>query len=101
MFLFAVAIMFFTDGCPYHNCKLTSARLGLLAHLLPRARLRHDGGYANGTYTMRGQHYGKGNVGCFLGLQGVALPKEVMAEEFVCAFKKCNRMSAVRKVANK
>ena len=34
-----------------------------------------------------------------LGLQGVALAREVMDEEYEHEFKKCNGMSAVRKVA--
>ena len=88
----------YTDGGLDHNCKHTSVRLGLLALFLEldldmmvvmRTALTQS--WANPVE--------RGMSVLNLGLQGVALSREVMAEEYEQEFKKCNVMSAVRNVA--
>ena len=81
MFPYAVAIIVFTDGGPDHNNKHTSVRLGLLALFLELdldtmvvMRMAPTQSWANPVervmYVLN------------LGLQGVALSREVMDEEF-------------------
>jgi hypothetical protein len=100
MFPLAVAIILFTDGGPDHNCKHTSVRLGLLSlffeldlDTMVVMRTAPTQSWANPVERVMSV--------LNLGLQGVALSREVMADEsHEREFKKCNGMSAVRKVAN-
>ena len=98
MFPSAVAIILFTDGGPDHNCKHTSVRLGLLALFLELdldtmvvMRTAPTQSWANPVERVMSV--------LNLGLQGVALARDVMDEEYEQEFKKCNGMSAVRNFA--
>ena len=80
MFPFAVTIILYTDGGPDHNCNHTSVRFGLLALFLELdldtmvvMRTAPTQSWANPAERAMSI--------LNLGLQGVALSREVMAKE--------------------
>jgi hypothetical protein len=98
MYPTAVAVILYTDGGPDHNCKHTSVRLGLLALFL---ELDLDTMVVMRTAPTQswGNPVERVMSVLNLGLQGVALARQDMAEVYEKDFKKCNSMSSVRKVA--
>ena len=99
MYPSAAAMIVFTDSGPAdHNCKLTSVRLGLLALFIELdldtmvvMRTTPTLSWANPVESIMSA--------LNIGLQGVALARQEMAEEYETEFKKCNGMSAVRNAA--
>jgi hypothetical protein len=99
MFPNTAAIVLYTDGGPDHNCKHISVRLGLLALFL---ELDLDTMVVMRTAPTQswGNPVERVMSVLNLGLQGVALAREEMIEEvYEKQMKRCNGMSAVRKVA--
>jgi hypothetical protein len=98
MFPSATAMIVFTYGGPDYNCKYTSVRLGILALFLELdldivvvMRKSPTQRWANPIERVMSV--------LNLGLQGVALARQEMAEEYENEFKKCNGMSAIRNTA--
>ncbi len=87
MYPSAVALIVFTYGGPYHNNKHTSVRLGLLDLLL---ELDMDTMVVMRTATTQSWAIPVEMVMSVLnlGLQGVALAREEMVEEYEIEFKK-------------
>jgi hypothetical protein len=94
----AAALILFTDGGPDHNNKHMSVRLGLLALFL---ELDLDTMVVMRTAPTQSWSNPVERVMSVLnlGLQGVALAREEMVEEYETEFKKCNGMNAVRNLA--
>ncbi len=93
------AVVLYTDGGPDHNCKHISVRLGLLALFL---ELDLDTMVVMRTAPTQswGNPVERVMSVLNLGLQGVALAREELIEEnYEKEMKRCNGMSAVRKVA--
>ena len=99
MFPDAVALIMYTDGGPDHNCKHTSVRCGLLALFLELdldtmvvMRTAPTQSWANPVERIMSV--------LNLGLQGVALARDTMPDEYEKDFKKCHGMTDVRNAAN-
>ena len=94
----AAALIVFTDGGPDHNNKHMSVRLGLLALFLELdidtmlvMRTAPTQSWANPVERVMSV--------LNLGLQGVALAREEMDEQYEKEFKKCNGMNVVNNVS--
>jgi hypothetical protein len=98
MYPTAIAGILYTDGGIGHNCKHTSVRLGLLAlffeldlDTMVVIRTAPTQSWGNPVERVRPV--------LNLGLQGVSLTRQEMAEVYEKDFRKCNGMISVRKVA--